>query len=62
MGVALNEEHDRPRWKRTKTGKFTVEFMYNHVSNNGIDRSFKYLWKARISLRIKNLVIASMTR
>jgi hypothetical protein len=43
----------QPKWKRTKTGKITAKSMYNHLSSNGADRSFKHLWRAEIPLKIK---------
>jgi hypothetical protein len=51
--VALSSDKDKPTWKWTKNGKFSVKSMYKHLSSNGIDRSFKHLWKAKIPLKIK---------
>jgi hypothetical protein len=35
-----------------KNGQFLVKFVYKHLSNVGIDRSFNHLWKAKIPLKI----------
>jgi hypothetical protein len=51
--IALNDEKDKPRWKLTKSGVFSVKSLYNKLSAVGVDRSFKQLWKARIPLKIK---------
>jgi hypothetical protein len=51
--IALNYEKDKPKWKLTKSGVFSVKSLYNKLSAVGVDRSFKQLWKARISLKIK---------
>src|SRR4051812_38812264 len=36
-----------------KSGRFSVKSMYSHLSNVGVDRSFKHLWKAKVPLKIK---------
>jgi hypothetical protein len=51
--VALSPGRDKPIWKYTKSGKFTVKSLYNRLSSVGIDRFFKHLWKAKIPLKIK---------
>jgi hypothetical protein len=51
--ISLNREHDKPRWKLTKSGIFSVKSLYNKLSAVGVDRSFKQLWKAKIPLKIK---------
>jgi hypothetical protein len=51
--IALNEESDKPKWKYTKNGIFSVKSMYEKLSAVGIDRSFKYLWKSKLPLKIK---------
>jgi hypothetical protein len=51
--VDLNSEHDKPRWKLTKSGIFSFKSLYNKLSVVGVDRSFKQLWKAQIPLKIK---------
>jgi hypothetical protein len=51
--VALSSDKDKPIWKWTKNGKFSVKSMYKHLCSNGLDRSFKHLWKAKIPLKIK---------
>jgi hypothetical protein len=51
--IALNRDQDKPRWKLTKSGIFSVKSLYNKLSAVGVDRSFKQLWKAKIPLKIK---------
>jgi hypothetical protein len=51
--VNLSHERDRPVWKWTKNGIFSVKSMYNHLCRHGRARSFKHLWKSRIPLKIK---------
>jgi hypothetical protein len=51
--VRLTQENDSPRWKWLKNGKFTVKSVYKHVCRNGMDRSFRHLWKSKIPLKIK---------
>ncbi|XP_071680257.1 uncharacterized protein [Lolium perenne] len=51
--TTLSHEKDKSCWKWTKSGKFTVKSMYNHLCRNSMDRSFKHLWKSRIPLKIK---------
>jgi hypothetical protein len=51
--VALNSENDKPVWKWSKNGHFSVKSLYEHLCINGIDRSFRHLWKAKIPLKIK---------
>ena len=53
MLVALGDGKDKPWWKLCKNGKFTVKSMYKKLSSSGVDRSFKFLWKAAIPLKIK---------
>jgi hypothetical protein len=54
--IALNSEHDKPRWKLTKSRIFSAKSLYNKHSAVGVDRSFKQLWKARIPLKIEILL------
>jgi hypothetical protein len=54
--VALNGDRDKPRWKFTKSGVFSIKSLYNKLSAVGVDRIFKQLWKAQISLKIKILI------
>jgi hypothetical protein len=51
--VALSEEMDKPIWQCEKNGKFSVKSVYKNICSNGVDRSFKHLWKAKIPLKIK---------
>lgn len=51
--VILSDEDDKPRWRWTKSGQFTVKSVYKQLSNSGVDRSFKHPWKARIPPKIK---------
>ena len=51
--VALSSGRDTPRWKFTKSGKFSVKSLYEKLSSVGPYRSFKQLWKAKIPLKIK---------
>jgi hypothetical protein len=45
--------NDIPIWDWTKSGQFNVKSIYKDLSSYGIDRSFKYLWKAKIPLKTK---------
>jgi hypothetical protein len=49
----LSDAVDKPKWKWTKNGQFTVKSLYKHQCRNGLDKSFKHLWKIKISLKIK---------
>jgi hypothetical protein len=49
----LSQEKDKPVWKWTKSGIYSVKSMYNHLCRHGADRSFKHLWKSKIPLKIK---------
>jgi hypothetical protein len=51
--VNLSQETDSPCWKWSKNGEFTVKSVYKHLCRNGLDRSFKHLWKSKIPLKIK---------
>jgi hypothetical protein len=51
--VNLSQEKDSPCWKWSKNGEFTVKSVYKHLCRNGLDRSFKHLWKSKIPLKIK---------
>jgi hypothetical protein len=49
----LSDTVDKPKWKWTKSRQFTVKSVYKQICRNGIDRSFKHLWKSKIPLKIK---------
>jgi hypothetical protein len=49
----LNESVDRSKWKWTKNRSFIVKSFYKEFCRNGIDRSFRHLWKRKIPLKIK---------
>jgi hypothetical protein len=49
----LNDCMDRSKWKLTKDGNFTVGSMYKQLYSNGVDRSFRHLWKSKTPLEIK---------
>jgi hypothetical protein len=49
----LTDAMDRPIWKWTKNGQFTVKSLYKKLCKNVIDRSFKHLWKSKLPLKIK---------
>jgi hypothetical protein len=51
--TVLTDVQDKPYSKWTKSGKFSVKSVYNHLCSNGMDRSFKHLWKSKIPLKIK---------
>jgi hypothetical protein len=51
--ITLSSQPDIPVWKWSKSGIFTIKLVYTQLCKNGIDRSFKYLWKAKILLKIK---------
>jgi hypothetical protein len=51
--VALNSDTDKPKWKYTKNGIFSVKSLYEKLSAVGVDRSFKQLWKSKLPLKIK---------
>jgi hypothetical protein len=51
--ITLTQGNDCPIWDWTKNKQFTVKSVYKDLSNTGIDRSFKHLWKAKIPLKIK---------
>lgn len=53
LSVTLNKSLDYRRWKFTRSGKFSVKSMYNHMFSSSPDRSFKPMWKAKIPLKIK---------
>jgi hypothetical protein len=39
----LTNEQDRAVWKWTKSGKFSVKSVYNHLCGAGLERSFRHL-------------------
>jgi hypothetical protein len=49
----LSSGNDIPIWDWNKSGKFSVKSVYKDLSSYSIDKSFKHLWKAKISLKIK---------
>jgi hypothetical protein len=51
--ITLSDETDKPGWKWTKNGQFTVKSLYKKMCSNGVDRSFKHSWKSKIPLKIK---------
>jgi hypothetical protein len=51
--ISLVPEDDIPVWDWTKNGQFAVKSVYKDISNSGIERSFKHLWKSKIPLKIK---------
>jgi hypothetical protein len=51
--IHLTSTPDKPVWRWTKDGVFTVRSLYKQLCSNGIDRSFKHVWKAKIPLKIK---------
>jgi hypothetical protein len=51
--IALNEESDKPKWKYTKNGIFSVKSLYEKLSIVGFDRSFKHMSKSKLHLKIK---------
>jgi hypothetical protein len=51
--INLTDTNDRPSWKWTKNGQFSVKSVYKKLCSNGMDRSFKHLWKSKIPLKIK---------
>ena len=53
--VALSSGRDTPRWKFSKSGKFTVKSLYEKLSSVGLDRSFKHLRKALLGGALVNL-------
>lgn len=53
MGMGVNDEEDRPIWKWSKSGRYTVRSLYNLLTSQGTNRSFRQLWKAKLPLKIK---------
>jgi hypothetical protein len=51
--INLTDAGDRPFWKWTKNGIFSVRSTYKHLCSNGINRAFRHLWKIKIPLKIK---------
>jgi hypothetical protein len=49
----LNDNPDKPVWKYTKSGIFSVKSLYAKLSAVVVDRSFKQLWKAKLPLKIQ---------
>lgn len=55
MLVQLSEEDDRFVWNLTTNGLFTVKSMYEDLMCDHTPFLRKYLWKVKISLKIKFL-------
>jgi hypothetical protein len=54
MAVNLNEENDRFVWSLATNGLFTVKYpMYEDLMNDHTPFLRKYLWKVKVSLKIK---------
>jgi hypothetical protein len=49
----LSDDLDKPKWKWKNNRQYTVKSMYKPMCINGIDISFKHLWKIKIPLKIK---------
>jgi hypothetical protein len=56
INVHLNDELNRFKWHLMTTGLFTVKSMYVNFIN-GYTVFFKYLWKIKIPLKIKNFIL-----
>jgi hypothetical protein len=51
--TTLNNDPDKPFWKWTKVGNFSMKSVYDHLCGSGMDRTFKNLSKNKIPLKIK---------
>jgi hypothetical protein len=53
MEINLNDDQDKFIWGLTSSGKFTIKSMYGDMLNGHTRYLCKYLWKIKISLKIK---------
>jgi hypothetical protein len=51
--IILINKPDRFMWKLKKTGIFTIKSMYEDLMNSHNPFHTKYLWKLKMSLKIK---------
>lgn len=49
----FDNSDDKISWKWSSKGKYRTKSVYNHLSNDGQDRSFKHIWKAKIPYKSK---------
>jgi hypothetical protein len=53
LHVLLSADRDIFKWSLTKSGQFTIQFMYRSLINNGNVFHYKEIWKHKLSLKIK---------
>jgi hypothetical protein len=46
-------EKDRPMWKWSKSGKFYVNSVYEHLTRNEDGPAYKSIWKAKVPEKVK---------
>jgi hypothetical protein len=51
--IHLNNERDRPIWKWTKSKKFSVKSVYEHLTKNENGPTYKAIWKTKIPEKVK---------
>jgi hypothetical protein len=51
--VQLNDENYIFIWSLNSSGKFTVQYMYRSLINNGNVSHHNHLWKLKLSFKIK---------
>jgi hypothetical protein len=54
--VHLNDERGEVYWRWTPSRKFTVKFVYEHLTKDDCGPKFKRLWKAKIPEKIKTFM------
>jgi hypothetical protein len=54
--VQLNDEGDVISWKWIVNKTFTVKSVYEHLSRDDSGSSFRRVWKAKITARIKSFM------
>lgn len=51
--VQLEDNRDIVKWNLTNSGKFSVKCLYDYTTKSDTGPSYKYIWKAKIPLKIK---------
>jgi hypothetical protein len=51
--IEMNGESDRPLWKWTKSKKFSVKSIYNHITRMDNGNAYKSIWKTKIPEKVR---------
>jgi hypothetical protein len=51
--VTLSQDNDQAIWKWSKSGKFTIKFVYEHLTKRDVGPSYNKVWRAKLPKKIK---------